>query len=121
MAVLAKVWVVGRIVERVAGVTVDGTAIDCSGNCEEWEDSGRVGEKRFEAAEWQQSDGYSVVRMAMAVGMNVEDSELTGSFDIRATADSGGHTVCASFVAGVLAGFVERNHLGRSSCAAFRS
>lgn len=37
----------------------------------------------------------------MAGGMDMEDS-----LEIRAAAGSGGHTVCASFAAGVLAGFV---------------
>lgn len=59
---MAKAWVVGRIVELAAGVTVDDTAIGCSGDCEGWKDSGWVGERRVdekwvEAAEWQPLDG----------------------------------------------------------------
>jgi len=107
---LTKAWVVGRTVELAAGVTVGGTAIGCSGNCEEWEDSGRAGEKRVEGEEWQPWNGqavaHSAARMAMVEGMEVEDSELPGSLETWVAAGSGGHVVCASSAAGVLAGFV---------------
>jgi hypothetical protein len=106
-------------------VTVGGTAIGCSGDCEEWEDSERVGEKQVEAVVLQPSDGqavaHSAARVAMAGGMEVEDSELPDPLEIRVVAGSGGHTVCASSAGEVLVDFVSHSRLGRSSCAAFRS
>jgi len=102
---LAKVRAVGRTVEPAAGVAAGGTAIGCSENCEEWEGSGR-----FEVAERQPWDGQAVAHsaagMAVADGMEVEDSELLGRLETQATAGSGGHIGCASSVAGDLAGSV---------------
>lgn len=75
-----KVWVVGRIVEPAAGVTVDGTASGCSGDYEEWEDSERADEERGEVAAWLLRVGQAVAHSAMGMvtagGMEVEDSEL---------------------------------------------